>query len=310
MRTSKTNVLATLESDSPIPLSEAATLAIENEYGIRDVSTDSINWMEGAVKSLIRFKGDIDIKSLTPRDVHEWQQHEKDRDLSPLTVNSYLRGVKTVYSRLVRKGIVDFNPAEPVKYLPKPPSNPKACSKETYRAMINAAESARDKAILGLLWCTGCRVGGIVSMKLDKIEFWEKDGKECCAIYIVEKFSKSRNIYACGEELEYLQQWLQERPNILGQKALFLTSIRPFRKLTRVGVQKVLRRLAKKAGVTEKFNPHSFRHAFAIRKLEEKNDLPAVSAWLGHSNPSFTASIYTTRTESQLRDLYFKDSDE
>ena len=310
MRTSKIKVLATPESDSPIPLCDAVTLAIENEHGIRDVSRDSINWMEGAIKSLIRFKGDIDIRSLAPRDVHEWQQHEKDRDLSPQTVNSYLRGVKTVFARLVRKGIIDFNPAEPVRYLPKPPPNPKACSEETYRAMLNAAENARDKAILGLLWATGCRVGGIVSMKINKIEFWEQDGKECCAIYIVEKFSKSRNVYTCGEELKYLKQWLKERPNIPGKKALFLTNIRPFRKLGRVGVQKTLRRLAKKADVKEKFNPHSFRHAFAIRKLEEKKDLPVVSAWLGHSNPSFTASIYTTRTESQLRDLYFKDSDE
>ena len=71
-------------------------------------------------------------------------------------------------------------------------------------------------------------------------------------------------------------------------------------------IYSILRKLKNRAGITNEIsNPHSFRHSFAIRKINAGYDLPTVSAWLGHTDPSFTAKVYIIQREDELRAKFF-----
>lgn len=289
---------------STIRLSQSVELATTDRYGLHTLTPDTIRWMNTAVQSLSRFlREDAELTAITPRQIHQWQTSlAKSGTVSPITANSYLRGIKTLYGRLQKQGHTPTNPAEPVKYLPEPQPNPKAITEADYRAMRNVCDG-RNRAIVSTLWATGCRVGGLLSMDVNKLDVWHTDGRLCYAVLVKEKFSKTRWVYLADEAAQDLAEWLAIRPPA-HCPAIFTT--RSNGRLTRNGLNSLLRHLRLAAQVNPDYsNPHAFRHAFALRKLDEGYDLATVSQWLGHSSPEFTAKVYCIRSEKQLRARFF-----
>jgi integrase/recombinase XerD len=291
-----------------VSLSAAADLAKQDRHGLMTVSPDTARWFRQSARSLVNHLGrDVGVESLTPLQVSEWVRAEVDRGVSPVSVNSRLRAIKTMYSRLEKRGVVGFNPAAPVPFLAEPPARPRAVAVEDYLAMRAVATSARDRAILDVLWASGCRLGGLLSMRVDRIERWEQNGRWCYALLAVEKFDRPRWVYVGRDALQSagLSEWLDERP--LGGPWLWLSFAAPYGQMAKPTVEGLLRRLRIAADIPagRPCNAHGFRHAFAVRMLDEGEDLAAVSAWLGHHSPEFTAAVYAIRPERALREKYF-----
>lgn len=293
-----------------VSLSAAVDLASVDRHGLVDISPATGRWLRNSARRLLAYLDDADrpVDQLTPREVAAWVQFDAARGLSAVSVNSNLRGVKTLYSRLQKNGVVGFNPAAPVTFLPEPPPRPKAVSEDHYLAMRRATDNARDRALLDMLWASGCRLGGLLSMSLKGLEIWRAGGEWRVAALVTEKFAKSRYVYARGPQADSLRAWLAERPSVDHDAVFLAIGDRAHgRPLSPVAVQHVLRRLRIAAGIPAgaPTNAHAFRHAYAIRMLDAGHDLAAVSAWLGHSDPSFTARTYVTRREDELRRKWF-----
>ena len=290
-----------------ISLSQAVSIATKTPYGIPKMSTETVRWMDTGVQSLIKYLGtDLDYLQLTTDHVGMWQKHLYDRKISPVTSNSYLRAIKTMYKNLMEDGHVEFNPADPISFLKEPAPKPRSILKKDYLKLRDLAPFLRDKAIIAALWATGCRISEIKCMDLEKMDYWTDDGKHCFAFEIVGKFSKQRWVYVKGEEAEILQSWIEKRPET-EDSALFVTLQAEHKRLSRPALEHVLRRVRLKAKIpiSRPTNAHAFRHAFAIRKLDEGYDLAVVSQWLGHAKPAFTAEVYAFRRETELRRKYF-----
>lgn len=294
-----------------VSLRAAVEHALVDRHGLIAVSQATSRWLKQSVERLVVYLGhDPGIEAVTPRQLSEWVQSEVGRGVSPVTVNSYLRAIKTLYSRLQKNGIVGTNPAAPVPFLPEPPPRPKAISREDYEAMRAVADNARDRAIVDVLWASGCRLGGLASMRVDRMERWTgKDGSECFALLVTEKFSKPRWVYVGRERQEgdSLAAYLDERLRT-NVPFLWLAHAWPIRKMSYQTFESVLQKLRDNARIPagRPSNAHSFRHAFAIRMLDEGEDIAAVSAWLGHHSPEFTAATYVVRPENRLRSKFFK----
>ncbi len=302
-----------MDNGSGVLLSQAAAAATLNEYGVREVSPATAVWFRYGMRRLAAFLGgDVPAEGVSRKDVLAWRQYELDEGVSPVTVNSYLRAVKTVYSRLSRRGELEGNPAAGIPFSPEPPPRPKAISEADYLAMREAAVEPRDRAMIDVLWSSGCRIGGLLSMRVDRLEHWMEGERHCFAAMVLEKGQKTRWIYVGAEQMtgEGLHEYLLARPRS-DCPQLFLTMTPPWGALSAGAAQHVLKRLKAAAGIPRErpTNAHSFRHAFAIRHLNEGVDLPAVSAWLGHYSPEFTAQVYVIRSERELRAKYFRGGD-
>lgn len=150
-------------------------------------------------------------------------------------------------------------------------------------------------------------------MTLKSLDFWRDEVKTKkgrtkrkwrVAIQVVEKGEKPRFVYGGDETVESLMRWLDKRPKV--ETTAVWVGIRGV-PLEPNGITQALLSLKRRAGIpdNEPAFAHSFRHGFCIRKLEEGHDLALVSAWMGHSSPSFTAERYCIRSEAQLRKAYF-----
>lgn len=291
-------------------LLDAPAVAARVNGGFVDVKASTLAWLEDGADSLSRAVGNARVDEVGPQAIFAWHA-ELLRQMRPVSANSYLRAVKTLYARLLSAGLVAMNPARPVRFAPEPPPRPKAVSEDTYLAMRAAADHPRDLAILDTLWATGCRLAGLLSMTTSSLEFWKTGDELRMAALVTEKFGKSRYVYARSPQSDSILNWQHAR-GILTHDILYVSigDRGKGKPLTPTAVQHVLRRLRSAAGLNNKgvpTNAHGFRHAFAIRMLDEGHDLSAVSAWLGHSDPSFTARTYVTRREDELRRKWFGD---
>lgn len=296
-------------------LLEAPAEAARVHGGVLDVAPGTVEWFESAVRSLVRRVGNMRVDEVAPQDIDEWHQELQGR-LAPATANSYLRGLRTLYSRLAAAGYVAANPATAVQYAPEDARRPRAMLPETFAALLAAAEegptAVRDVAMLHVLQASGCRLGELLSMRVDRLERWTAgDGRPAMALEVTGKHRRRRPrgarrfVYVDGVSAGALVRWLEVRPRS-SVPELFVR-LRGEGPLTRDGFYGVWYRLTagELGGPSNPTNPHSLRHWFAIRKLDEGHDLALVSAWLGHSDPAFTASVYVVRREDELRRAFF-----
>lgn len=307
---------------APVTLRESVDLAIVDSHGLPAVSPATARWLRYAVNRLVRFlAADRAINQVTPQMVSAWVQFESTRRTrrgrfpSPAGVNSNLRAIKTLYSRLQLNNWIDDNPARPVRPLPEPALDPRAISEDDYLAMRAVAGGTRNRAILDVLWASGCRLGGLLSMRIDRMERFEAGGWPGYAFLVTEKGNKMRYVYVGRDRLQSdgLSEWLADRPDCswpwlwLSLVSRFGVQPTPAGRMAASSVQGVVRRCRLRAGIPPErpASVHGFRHAFALRMLDEGVDLPAVSDWLGHSSDAFTAEVYSRRSERQLRGKYF-----
>ncbi|NJN55959.1 MAG: tyrosine-type recombinase/integrase [Anaerolineae bacterium] len=137
------------------------------------------------------------------------------------------------------------------------------------------AFGVRNEAIIQTLASSACRVGGIASMQVDRVNLdngtavvWEKGQGG---------YLKSRLVYLDEGAVTAVSRWLSVHP---GGDALF-PGVRGA--LTRDGVYQVLTALAAEAGVTQFTNPHAWRHAWSIEALRRGADVTTVARVLGNS---------------------------
>ena len=124
------------------------------------------------------------------------------------------------------------------------------------KKIMNAANNTRDKLFVHMLWETGARIGELLTLTLDGIEF--KD--EGVWIQIYGKTGERKILLKDSWAL--LSAWMEQHPRREGDKSKLFCGINgnnPSYDYWRI----LLKRLAKKAGVTKPVNPHYWRHSRA-----------------------------------------------
>lgn len=297
------------QPDSPSGLSAAAAVeAAVYRHNILTVSPQTVKWLTYSVERLAVFAETADLGAISTATIFNWHTQLLG-NVSPTTANNYLRGVRVVYRRLVNQGRLSTDPTAPIPFAPQRPRTPEAVTELTYRKLVSAA-STRDRAIIGLLWGTGCRIGEIATMSIDCLETWSKDETPCIAVAVLGKHHRRlsnnraiRYVYASDSEAQSVIDWLAIRP-VATSRAVF-TSKDGRAPISSNTIRSALRLTAQKSGVTACHNAHAFRHAFAYRKRCEGYPLEWISEWLGHSDPAFTARMYGDKTEREIRNRFF-----
>jgi len=131
----------------------------------------------------------------------------------------------------------------------------------------------RDRAMIDFLLSTGIRVGELVGLNIEDIDFSERE----CVVY--GKGDKERKAYLDAKTKLHLMNYIESRTD--NNKALFVSLNRPHDRLTESGVELRLREMGKKLGV-EKVHPHKFRRTMATRAIEKGMPIEQVQKILGH----------------------------
>lgn len=230
------------------------------------------------------------------------------------TQNYYLIALRTFLKFLARRGIKSLS-ADNIELAKVGERTIDVISQTELQRLLeapsqekNPERSARDRAILELLFSTGLRVSELCSLKNDldiKLDEFSIRGKG----------GKVRVVFLSDNAKKAVREYLELRKDM--SDALFVKINDEHFKgskqqenemaegLTRRSVERIVKRYATIAGITKKVTPHVIRHCFATDLLSNGADLRSVQAMLGHSNIA-TTQIYTHVTDKHLRDIHKK----
>ncbi|RLS55808.1 MAG: site-specific tyrosine recombinase XerD [Planctomycetota bacterium] len=157
----------------------------------------------------------------------------------------------------------------------------------------------RDRALLTVMYATGCRASEVANLKLSDIRL----GERYCRC--LGKGNKERIVSLNPVAVAALEAYLQhERPRMvssLEQEALYLT--RSGKTLTRINVWHLVKRYATRIGCRQKISPHTLRHSFATHMLAGGAEIRALQEMLGHASIR-TTQIYTQVEHSRLKAIH------
>lgn len=224
---------------------------------------------------------------------------------SAKTVARHIASIRAFHQFLLRDKVMDHDPSVLLDP-PKMERNlPKVLSLKEVETLLDAPDTRdhfglRDKAMLELLYATGIRVSELTGLNVDDVHL------AMGFVRCIGKGNKERIIPLGRTARDAVQKYLEDgRPQFVSKKykddALFLNH--HGRRLTRQGFWKILKKLARDAGIKKDLTPHTLRHSFATHLLENGADLRAVQEMLGHADIS-TTEIYTHVTKTRLKDVY------
>jgi integrase/recombinase XerC len=228
-------------------------------------------------------------------------------DRSAATRARKLAAVKSFYTFLNRRKLIDVNPARRVKTPKIPQRLPRAVPVDEAFALMAAPNAEallglRDGAMLEVLYGAGLRVAELVGLSLGDVD--EKNR----VLRVLGKGSKERLCPVHDVAMEALQQWLAVRGQLLAQKskkkcpeAVFLN----FRggRLTARSVERHLKKYVEQLALARNISPHSLRHSFATHLLAGGADIRSIQELLGHASLS-TTQRYTAVSFEQLQKVY------
>ena len=214
--------------------------------------------------------------------------------------------VRGLHRFWLREQLVETDVTSAIKP-PRPATRlPKALPLSDVESILDAAGaagtdlSARDRALLEVLYGTGARISEAVGLDIDDLDVEES------TILLRGKGGKQRIVplgsYAKASLADYLAA---SRPSLVSvttrTPAVFLNARGG--RLSRQSAWTVLTKAAERAGVTADVSPHTLRHSFATHLLDGGADVRVVQELLGHASVT-TTQIYTLVTVEKLREIY------
>ena len=290
------------------PIPSADTRAIEEFV--------DLSWMERglAAATLSAYRGDLVLFSrwLASRGLGLEEARRLDvlgflaehAHHPPRTTARRLSALRRFYQHLEREGRIADNPCDRIDAPRLGRPLPDALTeKEVDRLLaapdVGTALGIRDRTMLEVLYATGLRVSELVGLRLEQINL--RQG----VLRVVGKGDKERLVPLGEPAVDWLERFLERgRAEILGAKpspALFPTG--RGRAMTRQAFWHLIKRYARRVGISRGISPHTLRHAFATHLLDHGADLRVVQMLLGHRDIS-TTQIYTHVARERLKMLH------
>ncbi len=245
---------------------------------------------------------------LSIRDLADYVAWLHGRKLAAASIARHIASLKVFFRYMQLEGVLTDNQAELLGSQKLWERVPKVLSIEQIDRLFAAPVRTdplwrRDRALLELLYATGCRASEISNLRLCDIHLDE--GYCICR----GKGDKERLVPLNDRAVETIRAYLEhERPSLESKSGVsppwLLLSSRGHR-LGRERIWELLSGYAKRVGMPSKVGPHTMRHSFATHLLAGGADLRQVQEMLGHASIA-TTQIYTHVDHTRLKAIHQK----
>ena len=263
---------------------------IENENKDSSVEQDfvelflSAKRIEGcSEKSLKYYKATIeamlnelqkDVKHIVTDDIRVYlTEYQEKKKSSKVTIDNIRRILSSFFSWLEDEDYILKSPVRRIHKVKTGTNIKETYSDEALELMRDNCTELRDLAIIDLLASTGMRVGEMVLLNRNDIDFNERE----CIVF--GKGSKERVVYFDARTKIHLQNYLESRTD--DNPALFVSLKSPHERLKIGGVEVRLREFGKQLGL-QKVHPHKFRRTLATMAIDKGMPIEQLQQLLGH----------------------------
>lgn len=200
-------------------------------------------------------------------------EYQVQRKSSRVTIDNIRRILSTFFSWLEDEDYIIKSPIRRIHKVKTAKILKDTYTDEALELMRDNCGNFRDLAIIDLLASSGMRVGEMVALNRDDINFNERE----CVVF--GKGSKERLVYFDARTKIHLQNYLDSRTD--NNPALFVTLRAPHNRLMIGGVESRLRELGRQLNLP-KVHPHKFRRTLATSAIDKGMPIEQVQQLLGH----------------------------
>jgi len=267
------------------------------------------NTVAAYTRDLARFQGWLKgraVPKLKIADLSNFVAWLHSHKLAPSSIARHIVTVRMYFRYLQLEGVLRDNLAELLGSQKLWERIPEVLSPEMVEQFLLAPSPLepywrRDRALLEVLYATGCRASEISNLLLEDVHLAE--GYCLCN----GKGNKQRLTPLGRKAVEAVREYLaQERPGLAAMQAKmpgWLLLSRSGRRLRREAIWQLVKKYAIVAGAPPSISPHTMRHSFATHLLAGGADLRQVQEMLGHASIA-TTQIYTHVDQSRLKKVH------
>ena len=212
------------------------------------------------------------------------------------TLDNVRRNLSSFFSWLEEENYIIKNPIRRIHKIRMASRIKKTISDENIELLRDGCKTLRDLAMVDLLYTTGMRVGELVNLNTEDVDFQER----VCIVY--GKGAKERRVYFDAETKLHLQNYLNSRAD--NNNALFVSLLKPHRRIKINGVEIRIRELGRSLGMRDVY-PHKFRRSMATRAIDKGMPIEQVQKLLGHKQID-TTMRYAIVNQTNVKNSYKK----
>lgn len=216
------------------------------------------------------------VRHITTDDLRGYlNEYQQSSGATKVTVDNIRRILSSFFSWLEDEDYIVKSPVRRIHKVKVGKTVKETYSDEALEQMRDYCDGIRDLALIDLLASTGMRVGELVKLNREDIDF---QNRECI---VTGKGDKQRKVYFDARTKIHLTRYLQERTD--DNPALFVSLLAPNDRLQISGVEIRLRRLGRKLNIP-KVHPHKFRRTLATMAIDKGMPIEQVQHLLGHQS--------------------------
>lgn len=237
------------------------------------------------------------IRKITTEQIRQYLvDYQAINNCSKVTVDNVRRNVSSFFSWLEEEDYILKSPMRRIHKIKTTKTIKNTITDEEIERLRDQCDCKRDLAIIDLLYSTGMRVGELVRLNIEDIDFNER---ECV---VLGKGDKERRVYFDAKTKIHLQDYLANRSDT--NPALFVSLDAPYNRLQISGVEVRLRMLGRSLGI-ERIHPHKFRRTMATRAIDKGMPVEQVQKILGHSQIDTTMQ-YAIVNQNNVKESHRK----
>ncbi|MDY2780212.1 MAG: site-specific tyrosine recombinase/integron integrase [Bulleidia sp.] len=242
-------------------------------------------------------KLDKEITHMTTDDLRTYlTDYQKINNCSKASVDNIRRNLSSFFSWLEEENYILKSPMKRIHKIKTDKVIKETYSDETLELLRDNCNNLRDLAIIDILASTGMRVGELVKLNINDIDF---ENRECV---VFGKGNKERPVYFDARTKIHLKNYLNSRTD--GNPALFVSLDSPYDRLKISGVEIRLRQLGRRLGI-QKVHPHKFRRTVATKAIDKGMPIEQVQSLLGHSQID-TTMHYAMVNQNNVKESHRK----
>lgn len=227
------------------------------------------------VLGLVIGDNEINVAHMTTDDLRQiLTNYQSSRNCGKVNIDNIRRILSSFFSWLEEENYIIKSPMKRIHKIKTDKPIKETYTDENIETLRDGVTCLRDLAIIDLLSSTGMRVGELIRLNKNDIDF---ENRECI---VLGKGNKERPVYFDARTKIHLKNYIRSRTD--DNPALFVTLDKPFDRLKISGVEIRLRQLGQKLGI-KKVHPHKFRRTMATRAIDKGMPIEQVQNLLGHS---------------------------
>ena len=240
---------------------------------IEGCSEKSLKYYKATINKML-YKLNKDVKRINTEDVRTYlTQYQERKKASKVTIDNIRRILSSFFSWLEDEDYILKSPVRRIHKIKTRTNIKETYSDEALEMMIDNCKEVRDLAIIDMLASTGMRVGEMVLLNRNDIDFNERE----CIVF--GKGSKERVVYFDARTKIHLQNYLESRKD--NNQALFVSLKSPYKRLKIGGIESRLREFGRSLGL-QKVHPHKFRRTLATMAIDKGMPIEQLQQLLGH----------------------------